>query len=394
MVSRKGAIAAGVTLTLLVAACGGSDSKTDSGGTTGDTFKIGYAADLSEIGGIGDNPGTSGAQFMVDQLNKAGGVCGKQIELVVKEISQTPPDPVAAKRGVRELIDGGAEVLLGPPFSDYGFPILDETGGKLPVLFVTSTEVSLTDISRGSFLVSFNDYVQSSAAAEFATKQGWKIAVTLSSSDIPYLTVNPQGFTEVFEKAGGTVASDLTYSLGATDFSAQVNEIAAMSPQPDIIYSSFFLPEAGVFLTQLREAGVKSAVFGADGFEASFIWTEPAAEGVYFTSHTFPSADNDVQKFLDDHAKSGLPKIETPSFGVLGADAVQLAVAAKGKNCDGDPASLIKTLSDLENVKVTSGTDTYKGTPGTPKRDVVILTVKDGAPVLADKFFPTVVAQG
>ena len=394
MVSRKGAIAAGVTLTLLVAACGGSDSKTDSGGTTGDTFKIGYAADLSEIGGIGDNPGTSGAQFMVDQLNKAGGVCGKQIELVVKEISQTPPDPVAAKRGVRELIDGGAEVLLGPPFSDYGFPILDETGGKLPVLFVTSTEVSLTDISRGSFLVSFNDYVQSSAAAEFATKQGWKIAVTLSSSDIPYLTVNPQGFTEVFEKAGGTVASDLTYSLGATDFSAQVNEIAAMSPQPDIIYSSFFLPEAGVFLTQLREAGVKSAVFGADGFEASFIWTEAAAEGVYFTSHTFPSADNDVQKFLDDHAKSGLPKIETPSFGVLGADAVQLAVAAKGKNCDGDPASLIKTLSDLENVKVTSGTDTYKGTPGTPKRDVVILTVKDGAPVLADKFFPTVVAQG
>lgn len=394
MVSRKGAVAAGVTLTLLVAACGGSDSKTDSGGTTGDTFKIGYAADLSEIGGIGDNPGTSGAQFMVDQLNKAGGVCGKQIELVVKEISQTPPDPVAAKRGVRELIDGGAEVLLGPPFSDYGFPILDETGGKLPVLFVTSTEVSLTDISRGSFLVSFNDYVQSSAAAEFATKQGWKIAVTLSSSDIPYLTVNPQGFTEVFEKAGGTVASDLTYSLGATDFSAQVNEIAAMSPQPDIIYSSFFLPEAGVFLTQLREAGVKSAVFGADGFEASFIWTEAAAEGVYFTSHTFPSADNDVQKFLDDHAKSGLPKIETPSFGVLGADAVQLAVAAKGKNCDGDPASLIKTLSDLENVKVTSGTDTYKGTPGTPKRDVVILTVKDGAPVLADKFFPTVVAQG
>ena len=394
MVSRKGAIAAGVTLTLLVAACGGSDSKTDSGGKTGDTFKIGYAADLSEIGGIGDNPGTSGAQFMVDQLNKAGGVCGEQIELVVKEISQTPPDPVAAKRGVRELIDGGAEVLLGPPFSDYGFPILDETGGKLPVLFVTSTEVSLTDISRGSFLVSFNDYVQSSAAAEFATKQGWKIAVTLSSSDIPYLTVNPQGFTEVFEKAGGTVASDLTYSLGATDFSAQVNEIAAMSPQPDIIYSSFFLPEAGVFLTQLREAGVKSAVFGADGFEASFIWTEAAAEGVYFTSHTFPSADNDVQKFLDDHAKSGLPKIETPSFGVLGADAVQLAVAAKGKNCDGDPASLIKTLSDLENVKVTSGTDTYKGTPGTPKRDVVILTVKDGAPVLADKFFPTVVAQG
>jgi branched-chain amino acid transport system substrate-binding protein len=394
--SRSTLFGAGITtLALVLAACGGDDEGDggSGGGGGGDEFVIGYAADFSDFGAIGDNPGTSGAEYMVQLLNEQGGVCGKQIRFEVKTISQTPPDPVAAKRGVRELIEAGAEVILGPPFSDYGFPILDETNAELPVLFVTSTEVSLSDVSRGSFLMSFNDLVQSSAAAEFALKQGWTNGVTLSSSDIPYLSVNPTGFAEIFTAGGGTV-KDITYSLGATDFSSQVNEIAAMDPQPDVIYSAFFLPEAGTFLTQLREAGVQSAVIGADGFEASFIWSVPAAEGVYFTSHTFAQESNGVQAFLDGHAATDLPEIETPSFGVLGADAVQLAVAAKAANCDGDPKSLIDTVANLENVTVTSGTNTYKGTAGTPKRDVVISQVINGQPVVAEAFFPATVAEG
>lgn len=379
----------------LVAAACSDTSTTDDASPRGDTFKIGYAADLSDIGGIGDKPGTSGAQFMVDTINAAGGVCGKQIELVIKQIDSAPPDPGAARRGVRELLDDGVEVLLGPPFSDYGLPILDETKGAVPVLFVTSTEVSLADVNRGAFLVSFDDLVQSSAAAEFAIGKGWTTAVTLSSSDLPYLTINPTGFKQVFEQSGGDVIQGYSYSLGATDFSAQVNEIAGLDPRPDVIYSSFFLPEAGIFISQLREAGIDSAVFGADGFEASFIWTEDvAANDVFYTSHTFPQPDNGVQKFLNDHAASDLDELETPSFGVLGADAVQIAVAAKAANCAGDPASLISTIANLENVQVVSGVDTYKGTRGTPQRNVIIGEVVDGEPTLADTFFPTVVAQG
>lgn len=392
MKPRSALLGAGLAITALLAAC--SDDDGTSGGDDGDvTLTIGYAADFSDIGGPADQPGTNGAQYMVDQINAEGGVCSGTVKLVVKEISQTPPDPVAAKRGVRELLDDGVDVLLGPPFSDYGFPVLDETAGEVPVLFVASTEVSLSNIKRGAFLVSFNDLVQSSAAAEFSLKQGWTNAVTLSSSDIPYLTVNPQGFAEIFTKGGGDV-KDVSFAFGSTDFSSQVNEIAAMDPQPDVIFSAIFQPDAGVFLKQLREAQVESAVFGADGFEATSIWTDPSAEGVYFTSHTFPQEGNGVQAFLDGYAKSGLPKLETPTFGVLGADAVKLAVAARAANCDGDGKSLVDTLAGLENVTVVSGVDTYKDTPGTPRRNVVISKVENGTPVVADTFFPTDVATG
>jgi branched-chain amino acid transport system substrate-binding protein len=405
---RRAAVAALAAITL-IAACG-SDEKSDSAGTTaapaggstpaptGDCvleqpLKIGYAADF-DLGGIGDVPASNAAKFVIDEINKAGGVGGKPVEYEIKQISQNPQDFPAAQRGVQELLDGGADIILGPPFSDYGLPLLEVTKGKVPVLFVTSTEITLSDPSQGSFLVSFNDRVQASAAAEFATKQGFKNGVTMSSTDIPYLNVTTAAFKEVFEKAGGKVAEDLSFNLGDTDFSAQVNSIASMSPQPDVIYSAFFLPEAGVFLKQLREAGVKSAVISADGFDASLIWTVGAdAEGVFFTSHTFPGGANKVQQFLDDYAKSGNPAIETVAFGALGADAAQIAIAATEAACSTAGDKLIAAIENL-TVDVTTGTTSYAGSGGTPKRNVSILTVKDGQPALADEFYPTVVAEG
>ena len=265
-------------------------------------------------------PGSNGAQFIIDQVNEAGGVGGLPVEFEIKQISQTPPDPAAAQRAVQELLDGGADVLLGPPFSDYGLPLLEVTNGAVPVLFVTRDPDHAArpepwlvpgDVRRSRASLGGRPVRDPSRVS--------RTGVTMSSSDIPYLNVTTAAFAEVFTGAGGTIEKDLSFNLGDTDFSAQVNEIAAMEPHPDVIYSAFFLPEAGVFLKQLRGARVESAVISADGFDASLIWTIGAdAEGVFFTAHTYPGEGNRVQQFVDDYAQSGLPAIETVSFGALG----------------------------------------------------------------------------
>ncbi len=408
---RISVLAGLAALTITAGACTGSSSEPAPGSETsvaaGETtpsaepvsdckldksFKIGYAADF-DLGAIGDKPASAAIKFMVDEINAKGGVGGKPVEFEVKQISQTPPDLAAAQRGVQELIDDGAHLLIGPPFSDYGLPILEVTKGKIPTLFATSTEVVLSDPSKGSFLVSFNDKVQGSTAGEFAFKRDFKTAVTMSSQEIPYLNVNPAAFTEVFTANGGSVVKDLSYKLGTTDFSAQVNEIAAMKPVPDAIYSAFFLPEAGVFLKQLRAAGVNSAVISADGFDASAVWTiGKDAEGVFFTTHTFPEPANDVQAFLDDYAKSDNDKIETVAFGVLGADAAKIAFAAVEKACSTDGQKLIDAINTLK-VKGVSGDIDYNGSGGTPKRNVAVLSVLDGKPVLTDSFYPATIAK-
>src|SRR6188768_2713027 len=122
-------------------------------------LNIGFAADLGELGAFSDQPGSEAAQVMVDKINAAGGVGGLPVEYSVKDIQG---DPAATQRAAQELLDGGVNAIIGPPFASTGAPLLDTVDGKVPVISMASTDVSLADPSRGAFLASFSDPVQSS----------------------------------------------------------------------------------------------------------------------------------------------------------------------------------------------------------------------------------------
>ena len=69
---------------------------------------------------------------------------------------------------------------------------------------------------------------------------------------------------QTFEKGGGKEIGTDNFTIGQPDFSAQVTKIAGVKPQPDCIYVPMFPPDIGIFLKQLRAAGVTSHVIGAD----------------------------------------------------------------------------------------------------------------------------------
>jgi len=350
-------------------------------------LKIGFAADLGELGAFSDQPGSEAAQVMVDKINEAGGVGGLPIEYTIKDIQG---DPAATQRAGQELLDDGINAIIGPPFASTGAPLLDAVDGKAPIVFMASTDPALADPSRGAFLASFSDPVQSSAIAEWALAEGHTTAVTLSSSDDVYFSGNPEYFTEVFEAGGGTVLGDYAYSLADADFSTQVNEIAALDTPPAILFTAMVMPQTQVLLEQLKAADLGDIIVtGVDGFDATVVWSAgDVANGVVFAAHTFPQDSNGVQQFLDDAAAAGA-NIETISFGALAADAVQILAAAATEACSVDPAALITTIDGLVNVPVTTGTVTYAGTGGVPEKDVVILEVKGGEPTFLEAVRPT-----
>jgi branched-chain amino acid transport system substrate-binding protein len=405
-----------VSLGLVVAACGSDDTSTEAPDTTApaettanatadtaapstdggtavpsdctlDTpLKIGFAADLGELGAFSDQPGSEAAKVKVDQINAAGGVGGLPIEYQVKDIQG---DPAATQRAAQELLDDGVNAIIGPPFASTGAPLLDTVDGKAPIIFMASTDPALADPSRGAFLASFSDPVQASAMAEYALAQGFTKAITLSSTDDVYFSGNPEYFTSVFTDGGGSVLGDYAYSLADTDFSTQVNEIAGLSDKPEVLFTAMVMPQTQTLLEQLDAAGLGDiVVMGVDGFDATVVWSAGAvADGVFFAAHTFPQDTNDVQQFLDDAGAAGA-KIETISFGALAADAVQVLATAATQACSVDPATMISTIDGLENVKVTTGEVSYKGTGGVPAKDVVILTVKDGTPTFVEAMRP------
>ncbi len=407
--------AAIVSLGLVLAACGSDSSsngtaapdttagsETTGGDTTvpgtgGDTtvpsdctldtpLSIGFAADLGELGAFSDQPGSEAAKVKVDQINAAGGVGGKPIEYQVKDVQG---DPAATQRAAQELLDDGVNAIIGPPFANTGAPLLDTVAGKAPVVFMATTDPSLADPSRGAFLTSFSDKSQSAAMAEFALGKGYTKAVTLSSTDDVYFSGNPEYFTSVFTDGGGDVLGDYAYSLADSDFSTQVNEISSLSDKPEVLFTAMVMPQTQTLLEQLDAAGLGDiVVMGVDGFDATVVWSAgDIANGVFFAAHTFPQDTNSVQQFLDD-AKAAGASIETISFGALSADAVEILAAAATQACSTDPAKLTEAINNLENLKVTTGSVTYKDRNGVPDKDVVILTVEGGAPAFVEAMRP------
>jgi len=360
---------------------------TDCEEPSGDPLLIGYAADFSELGGYADGPGAEAAQFMADQINCTGGIDGTPVEVTVQDIQG---DPDVTQRAAQDLLDQGVDAILGPPFSDFGLPLLQVVNGQVPVLFVASTEPVLPDAELNSFLVPFDDPAQATAAAEFSLGEGWETAVTFSSADAPYFEQNPATFTEVFEAGGGEVLEDYTYSLEDADFSTQVNAMADLAEPPDVLYTSMLMPLIGTLLGQLDAAGLGDVeVIGADAFDATGVISAGAdAEGVYYTTHGFPGEGTRMKAFLDAYEAQNGEALETVSFGTLAADAVLIVADAYARAGELDPAAIAEEIKATEDLELITESVTYAGTNGTPIKPVFIHQIVDGEITLADSFIP------
>ncbi len=197
---RTSAVAALAALALIAAACGGDDetestdapSATEAPGATeapvasGDCtldapLKIGYAADLRprcdrrparlEGGAV------RGRHHQRRRRSRwsADRVPDQETARPARSRRHPACRPGTARRRCRHP--------HRPAVRRHRRPLARRSPGTVPILFMTCTDPTFSDPAQGAFLVSFNDRVQASAAAEFAT-QSYTSAVTLSASDV------------------------------------------------------------------------------------------------------------------------------------------------------------------------------------------------------------------
>ena len=347
---------------------------------TGTPLKIGYAADFSDLGGFADKPASEAAIYFVDLVNCAGGVDGSPIQLIIKNIEGNPE---VTQRVGHELMDAGVSAMLGPPFPDFGEPLLQVTAGKVATLFVASTEPTLANSKALSYLVAFDDTAQATAAAKFALQKGWKTAVTFSAPG-PYFGYNPKVFSKVFKAGGGSITADYSFvPIDDMDFSTQANKMAAAGNAPDVVYSAMLSFQSAVLRGQLDGAGVKTNYLVTDAFEATGGYFTKGVEGFYHTTHSFPAEGSRVKALAEGYrAAKGAP-LENASFGGLAVDAIAVIISAFQSTGSMDPKVLGAAIANADGVEGATSNLSYSGANGAPSKPVFVHRVVDGAPTLA-----------
>jgi len=348
----------------------------------GDPLRIGYAADLSELGATVDNPASSAALHMANLINCSGGLEGRRVEVVVEDISG---DPVATRDALNRLLEADVQVILGPSFPNPGLRVLQVTRGNIPVVFTASTEPALGDLGALSFLAGFDDSQGATAAAEFAAGNGWSRAVTFSAPG-PNFGYNTLVFTEVFQASGGEVLGDFEYvPIETIDFAEAAATIA--TDPPDVIYSAMFASQLVALRQELDALGIQVEYLQTDLFETTGGYALPGIDGIHHLAHSSPAPGSRVVALNESLTSATSVSFDAPSTVALVGDAVAVIANAYLRSGSMDPLLLGGAIASGVEVEGVTGTLTYDGS-GTPAKTIYIHKVVDGAPTLAATIDP------
>ena len=368
----------GRTLAMAVSAAMVSVAVLPTMASADEKILIGYGAAVTGELAPYDSP--DGVRCQVERVNEAGGILGRQIELVVRDMRS---DSALAGTVGQELLDLGAVVLLGPPTDDTIIPMAMlaqprsvatmSVGGTQPAFPVAAPD--------NGYLVPYGDNASAAAAAEAAYENGARSVVLLVSHDVgSYSLMTPEYFGQAFERLGGKVLGRINYNSGLSDYTPQITEIRSMSEQPDIIFGGMIVPEAGVFPRQLAAAGLNIPVYNTDGVDDPGV-LEIAGEGlglINFITHGFPSEGSALAEFYSDCEARGYT-VQNIFFG-LGGEAITLVKSAIEAAGSTEPAAInaaLKEISDLQGV--TTDSITYKDQGGIPLKRMTLMKIEDGA---------------
>ncbi|WP_339061284.1 ABC transporter substrate-binding protein [Tepidibacillus marianensis] len=374
----------------ILSGCGGSQTTSSS---EAKTIKIG--ADLELSGGVAafGSSARDGAKLAVEEINAAGGVLGKQLELVVADNASKPEE---STRSIQKLISEDKVVaVVGAATS--GNTLAASTVAmekKVPIITPSGTATKVTVDERTGkvhdyvFRTCFIDPFQGTVMGNFAAKElQAKTAAIYIDSSSDYSKGLAKSFEDQFKKNGGQIVTQESYQQKDNDFKAVLTRIK--DKNPDVIYVPGYYEEVGKIVKQGREMGITVPFLGGDGWDAPQMFDiagKEALNNTFFSNH-YSSEDTspEVQKFVGSF-KEKYNKVPD-GFAVLGYDSVQLIAKAIKDAGSAEPTKIKDALAKIKDFKATSGTITYNATHD-PIKSAVIIEYKDGKQSFKTKVNP------
>lgn len=340
-------------LSFLITACGGEKEATTKKTDEAATIKIGGLGPLTGPLAIYGVTATNGSKLAFEEINKNGGILGKQVEFVLFDEKGDSTEAVTA---YNRLVDEGVVALVGDITSKPSLAVAEIAAqDNMPMITPTGTQFNITEAGPNVFRVCFTDPYQGVILANLA-KNNLKantVAIMVNNSS-DYSDGVAEAYIKEAERLGLKIVAKEGYAEGDKDFRAQLTKVAATNP--DVLLVPDYYEQVALITTQAREVGVKSTFIGPDGWDGVAKALDSSAYGAvensYFTNHYSVEDTNEkVQNFLKAYREKY--KDEPSAFSALSYDAAYLMKDAIEKAGSTDKDAIVKAMKESDFAGVT-----------------------------------------
>lgn len=379
---------------LSLAACGSAPSDAGSADAGDSDGKIVIGVISPNTGALAayGNGVVTGADLAVEEINAAGGILGRQVELI-KTDDQS--DPTECLNAFNSLVAQGVGLIVGSATSGCTSAITDAANEEeVCLLSPTATADSITTEDDYVFRACYADSFQGAIAAAYAKQAGFeKAGVVYCAADV-YSKGLYDSFSAACDKYGiEIVDAQSTASLDVQDYT---NQFAAMvKAGVDFVYAPFYYDVIGPYVVpQARAAGYSGVIMGADGYDTTPDYVVDGADltafnKVYWTNHYDPS---DTSEKVSSFVKAYEAKYSSvPSaFAATGYDCVYMYKAAIEAAGSAEPSAVRDALADTSAVyECVTGTFSLDET-GTPIKGAAIIAFESDGTSVTSKLLDVV----
>lgn len=327
-------------------------------------IKIGMYADLSAFTAQWGTDAEKGARLKIKEQNAAGGVLGRQIELVIYDCKTSPTEAIKAYSRLAE--QDGVCAVYGSLLSNTGLAVSPVAAQlKVPTVSramderVTTPQFKPEDPENPGppnpyfFLLQPSAFQQAAIIAGYAVDElKLNTFAMLYNKGNAYAEYLALGFSHYMKKAGKTILGSFEFQAGDADYKAQLTKIRQLAP--DGLFIPNYVTQNANAVKQARELGLETTFLGNNS------WYKPmdkvagdAADGGYFPNN-IAFDDPSIQWYFEKYKAEYGEEPRLHSFS--GWDDMGFIIQAIEKAGSTDPEKVRDAMESTTRFEGTIGT--------------------------------------
>ena len=323
---------------------------------SGDPIKIGYLATLTGDGATWGQHERDGALLAVKELNEAGGVLGRPLELVYYDVRGRQEDAIQAAR--RLIHEDKVVAIGGTNYSGLNIAIASVVNsGEVPQIGTASTNPAVTvdpktnTVRPYTFRLCYTDPYQGKVMADYlVNKLGVKSTAVITDIGSDYSEGLKEFFLARIEELGCEMKGVWGFRGGDVDFRAQLTEMKATGAEA--VALPILYKEMGLIMKQAAELDWKPIFIGGDGFSPSMHEIAgDAMEGSYWV-YSMDLGNPQMLYLLSRYEKEyGAPAAE-PGNVAYAYDLVTWVADAIRRAGKADPKAIRDAMENTQNLRL------------------------------------------